>query len=156
MESRRNFLKIGSLALLGGLMLSGGQNIFSQTAKSKGLFSVPPETLGDKVSTFRSSIFEPLVDTIFSIRKTNLTNWGAARISNMSLRLVEVVTQGNIVTANGKNLEGFTLIFEAVGKTKPEDKIYAVSHPSLGDFEISISTVGRSGKRFQAVFNRFY
>ena len=156
MKSRRKFLKIGSLALFGGLVLGGSQNIFSQTTKGKNLFPVPPETLADTVSNFRSSTFEPLIDSFFSFRRTDLTNSGATRISNISLRLVEVVAKENAVTASGKNLEGFSLIFEMTGKAKPEDKIYTVSHPSLGDFEIFISSVGKSGKRFQAIFNRIY
>ena len=73
------------------------------------------------------------------------------------MKLVEVVAKNNTKSYLSRiPTDSFTLIFELQGKGGAEDKIYQVSHSALGDFSMFISTVGKSGRRYQAVFNRVY
>ncbi len=149
MFSRRKFLKVGSLATVGGLILSGNINVLGQTSDKTGYFPIPTEILSEKAAQLNQQSFEPLLNAVFSVRGEN--------ISEVSMRLVEII--GKDGKQNGfstVNTDSFLLIFEVVGKGRLEDKIYEISNPGLGEFPIFVSTVGRSGKRFQAVFNRIY
>ncbi len=146
MFNRRNFIKLTSLATVGGLALRGNLAVFGQTAKD--YFPIPVEALSDKAHLFNPQTFEPLVNTRFFIQGNE---------NSASMRLVEVVERNaKMGFSNRFATDGFSLIFEADGKGKLEDRIYEVSHPELGDFSMFVSTVGRSGKRYQAVFSRVF
>ena len=156
MKNRRDFLKVGGLALVSGLMLSGSQSVFGQTDKSRSLFPIPSKSFADAANSLHSASFEPFVNTVFSIAKKSSVS-GALRPSGSSgLRLIEVVSKDFSARSGGKNIENFTLIFKAEGKTKLTDQIYTVSHPSLGSFDIFISAFDRNDGEFQAVFNRVF
>jgi hypothetical protein len=149
MFSRRKFLKVGSVATVGGLLFGGNINVLGQVSDKTGYFQVPIEVLSEKAALLNRQSFESLLNAVFSVRGENA--------SQVSLRLVEIVDNDrktkSISTAN---TDSFTLIFEVVGRGRLQDKIYQVSNPSLGEYPIFVSTVGRSGNRFQAVFNRVY
>lgn len=146
MYNRRNFVKLAGAAAFGGLVLNGNINIFGQ--KQEG-FPLPQTIYSDKSLTFSQQMFEPLTDSIFVFKNDD--------DSKVSMKLVEVITK-----ENSKNYltrvqtDSFLLIFELQDNVVLEDKIYEVSNDSLGDFSMFVSTVGKSGKRYQAVFNRVY
>lgn len=145
MYNRRNFVKLAGAAAFGGLMLNGNINLFGQKKED---FPLPQTIYSDRSSTFSQQIFEPLTDSIFVFKNDD---------SAVSMKLVEVVTKENSKNYLSRvQTESFTLIFEIQGKVVLEDKIYEVSNDALGDFSMFISTVGTSGKRYQAVFNRVY
>lgn len=147
MFNRRNFIKLTSLATVGGLALRGNTSIFGQT--SKDYFPIPTEILSQSAHLFKAETFGPLINTHFMMEGNDMTS--------VSLRLVEVVElNSKKAISNRFPTEGFSLIFEVEGKNELEDRIYEVSHPELGTFSMFVSTVGRSGKRYQAVFSRVY
>ena len=146
MDSRRDFLKLGGLAFIGSLALGTGNIVFGQTEKNK-LFPIPSAVYADNAFYFTHLNFEPLVNTNFEMTKKSQ--------SIVTLRLVEVVNdqlKGNL--EQGFAGESFMLIFERNGGKALPDKIYDIYHPNLGNFQLFISTVGRSGIRYQAVVNR--
>jgi hypothetical protein len=146
MYNRRNFLKLTSAAAFGGLMLGGNINIFGQQQER---FPIPQTILSDKTLTLTKQNFEPLLDTIFVFSNEN----GSA----VSMKLVEVDGRENMKDKSSQiPTDGFTLIFEMQGKVAPGDNIYRVSHSALGDFPMFVSTVDRTGRHYQAVFNRVY
>lgn len=146
MYNRRNFVKLAGAAAFGGLMLSGNINLLGQKKED---FPLPQTIYSDKSSTFSQQIFEPLTGSIFVFKNDDN--------SEVSMKLVEVITKENSKDYLSRvQTESFMLIFEMQDKTVLEDKIYEVSNASLGDFSMFISTVGTSGKRYQAVFNRVY
>lgn len=146
MYNRRRFLKLTCATAFSGLMLGAGISSFGQT---KEYFSLPETTFSDSSFTFNQQTFEPLVDTIFNFKGND--------DSNVSMKLIEVVTKDDTKkNSSGIPTDGFTLIFEIQGKSKLGDQIFQVSHPALTDFPMFISTVGKSGMRYQAVFNRVY
>ena len=146
MYNRRNFVKLASAAALGGLALSGNINLFGQKKED---FPLPQTIYSDKSLTFSQQMFEPLTDSIFVFKNDD--------DSVVSMKLVEVITKENSKDYLSRvQTESFMLIFENQDKVVLEDKIYEVSNATLGDFSMFISTVGKSGKRYQAVFNRVY
>lgn len=148
MNSRRDFLKLGGMAVVGGLVLGEGSTVFSQRLTKK-YFPLPIETYADAPSLMNYEMFEPLIKTVFEVQRGKA---GRAR-----LRLVEATRSeysSNRLTRIGG--EGFSLIFEAENDVRLDDKIYKMTHPQLGSISIFVSQVGQSGKRFQAVFNRVY
>lgn len=137
MYDRRNFIKLTSLAAVGGLALRGDLAVFGSTVG----------TLPQNLQLSNPETFEPLLNTNFFIKGNGL------RAS--SIRLVDVVKRNlKKSSTNRFPTEGFTLVFENDGKGKLEDKIHEVSHPQLGTFSMFVSTVDRSGKSYQAVFCR--
>lgn len=154
MNSRRRFLKIGGLAVAAGFIF-GGKNIFSQTTGSGDYFPAPLDTLASAASLLNYEAFEPLINTSFEIKaKSSIERIGKSA-ANKSLRLVEVVKHTYNENRQSRVFStGFSLIFEIEGKGKLADKIYEISHPQAGEFPIFISNVGRSGRRYQSVFNR--
>lgn len=151
MNTRREFLKIGSLAIVGGLFLSGNEIAFGQTAQKKGYFQIPAEIYAERANSLSVANFEPLVNSSFVIKRKN--------IGDAVLKLVEVVNDKDKRANSGGKIstESFSLIFQTGrGVKKLADKIYTVNHPELGEFRIFLSSVGRSGNRYQAVFNRLY
>ncbi len=168
MNTRRNFLKIGSAAVIGGLLLPNGKSVFGQSKKGDDYFPIPAEVYADSINSFTYNTFEPLVGSTFEISNRafgfDKPNW-----ASVSLRLVEVVrAENNSKLFGQKSGDCFSLIFEEAGgrkllsksklrvQTNLPDKIYKMAHPNLGEFSLFISTVGRSGKRYQAVINRVY
>lgn len=146
MYNRRSFLKLTCAAAFGSLMLGGSINIFGQ---KKEYFPIPETIFSDGSFTFNKQTFEPLVDTIFAFKGDDEPGF--------SMRLVEVITKDETKKyASEIQTDDFTLIFEVQGKDVAEDRIYQVSHSALSDFSMFISTVGKSGTRYQAVFNRVY
>jgi hypothetical protein len=149
MFSRRKFLKIGSLATVGGLMLSGNLDILGQASEKTGYFPIPTEILSQKITLLNQQTFEPLLNASFAVKRENA--------SAVAMRLVEIVGKDSEKDRFAKiSTDSFLLIFEVTGKGRLEDKIYEISNPDLGEFPIFLSTVGRSGMRYQAVFNRVY
>lgn len=152
MNSRRNFLKIGSLAAAGSIVF-GSRNIFSKTAGNETYFSIPTGIRSNLCYSTNCETFKPLINTIFLIKSEALSTNERKKAPNSSLRLVEVVEHRfSKRRLNKISGEGFSLIFQAEDKKALEDKIYQISHPQTGEFPLFISTVGRSGKRYQAVF----
>lgn len=146
MYNRRRFLKLTCATAFSGLMLGASISSFGQ---KKEHFQLPGTIFSDSSFTFNQQTFEPLVDTIFTFK--------GGDDSSFSMKLVEVVTKDDAKKYVSEiPTDGFTLIFEIQGKSKLEDQIFQVSHPALSDFPMFISTVGRSGARYQAVFNRVY
>jgi hypothetical protein len=147
MYSRRNFLKIGGLFMAGGMTLGG--NIFGQSAVQNDYFPIPTTVFSDRITSFTQQTFEPLLNTSFMVVREDSVA--------VSMRLVEIVSDDNKKKfLNRVANDNFSLIFEVVGRDILEDKIYEISHAELGGFSIFISTVGRSGNRYQAVFSRVY
>lgn len=146
MYNRRNFIKLSSLAAVGGLALGGNVNIFGQTTKD--YFTIPVEAFSENVHLFKAERFETLVNTIFSASSNEL--------APVSMRLVEVDSRKKRNAIERSPSEGFCLIFEVSGKSRLDDMIYQISHPELGEFSMFLSTVGQSGRRYQAVFSRVY
>lgn len=147
MYSRRDFIRLSSLAAAGGVALAGGFNVFGQ--KGTDLFPIPADALSDRAFSFNSQTFEPLLNSTFAV---DLMDGRTA-----SLRLVEVLPkEGKKTVWERIPTDGFSLIFQNSGRGRLEDKIYSVSHPELGNFPLFVSTVGRSGRRYQAVFSRVY
>lgn len=156
MNSRRRFLKIGGLALAGGFMF-GGKNIFSQTVKGGDYFPVPTDALGDSAALLRYETFEPLINTSFEIKTERSNETIENKQSNKFLRLIEVVKHTYGENQRSRVFSaGFTLIFQLETTEPLADAIYEVSHPQTGEFALFISTVGRSGRKYQIVFNRVY
>lgn len=146
MYNRRSFIKFTGVATVGGLMLGSNSNIFG---KIKEYFPIPTEVVSDKINLLNQQTFEPLVNSSFTITRENL--------SSVSMRLVEIIGKDEMKhRAETVAFDGFSLIFEVEGKDSLNDEIYNISHPELGEFSMFMSTVGRSGKRFQAVFSRVY
>ena len=146
MYNRRNFVKLAGAAAFGAVMLNGNINLFGQQKED---FPLPQTIYSDKSSTFNQQMFEPLTDGIFVFKSDDG--------SQASMKLIEVVTKENSKNYMTRvQTDSFTLIFEMQDKVVLEDKIYEVSNDTLGDFSMFISTVGKSGKRYQAVFNRVY
>lgn len=147
MYNRRNFIKLTSLATVGGLAFGSNFSLFGQTARD--YFPIPVEALSDKAHLFNPQTFEPLLNTSFAIHGNDM--------APASMRLIEIIGQDSKHgSLNRVATDGFSLIFEVEGKSRLEDMIYEVSHPELGTFTMFVSTVGRSGRRFQAVFSRVY
>jgi hypothetical protein len=145
MYNRRNFIKLTGLATVGGLVLGGNINIFGQVRE---YFPIPSEVYSDKINLFNQQTFEPLINSTFTID-------GDA--NQVSMRLVEIIGKDEKKgRANQFATDEFLLIFEVDGKDSLGDKIHQISHPELGEFSMFISTVGRSGKRYQAIINRIY
>lgn len=146
MYNRRSFIKFTGVATVGGLMLGSNSNIFGSDNK---YFPIPAEVFSDKINLLNQQTFESLVNSSFNIMRENL--------SPISMRLVEIIGKDEKKQrAEEVAFDGFSLIFEVEGKDSLGDEIYNVSHPELGEFSMFMSTVGRSGKRFQAVFSRVY
>lgn len=147
MNNRRGFLKLTCAAALGSLMLGGSIDIFGQ---KKEYFSLPETVFSDSGFAFTPQTFESLVDTIFAFK-------GTENDSGFSMKLIEVIKRDDTKKyASDIPTDGFSLIFEIQGKAVAEDRIYQVTHSALNDFSMFISTVGKSGTRYQAVFNRVY
>lgn len=133
MYNRRIFLRLGSSAIAGGLLIAGRTKVLGHTSESTGLF--------------KRETFGPLLNTNFAIV--------GEKFPTINLRLVEIVGDKNRKKLpSQKAVERFSLIFEAPENAVLEDRIYKMSHPELGKVSIFISTVGRSNKRYQAVFSR--
>jgi hypothetical protein len=146
MYNRRSFLKLTCATAFSGLMLGGSIDIFGQ---KKEYFPLPETIFSDSSSIFNQQTFEPLVDTIFAFKGDDDLGF--------SMKLIEVVKKDDTKKyTSGIPTDGFSLIFEVQGKAVAEDRIYQVSHSALNDFSMFISTVGKSGTRYQAVFNRVY
>jgi hypothetical protein len=148
MNSRRYFIKLSGLALIGGLAANSSLKVFGQTSRGRDYFLIPDEAYAARI--FSPADFEPYLESVFRVsdKQEGIEN---------SLRLVEIVENDSQAIAPGaRYVNRFSLIFEKQGKADLADKIYRFSHPSMGDFEIFISTVGRSGKRYQAVFSYVY
>lgn len=146
MYNRRNFLRLTSAAVLGGIAFSGSINVFGQKREN---FPIPKTIFSQANFALNQQTFEPLVNTTFVFQGDN----GLP----VSLKLVEVATTDNTKKYSSQiPVDSFTLIFEVQDKAVLEDKIYQVSHSALSDFPMFISTVGKSGRRYQAVFNRVY
>lgn len=146
MYNRRNFLKLTGAAAFGGLMIGGSSGVFGQKTER---FSIPQTIFSDRSSTLTKQTFEPLLDTTFVFSNTD----GSA----VSMKLVEVIGREDLKNKFDRiPTDGFTLIFEVQGKAATADKIYQVSHSALSDFPMFVSSVGKSGRRYQAIFNRVY
>ena len=146
MNSRRNFMKLGALALVGGFALTAAASILGQ--EKNRLFPIPPAATQDAAYYFDQKNFEPLVDSDFQIGDSN-------NLRSATVRLVEVVDNKRDENAQlGMIGASFTLIFESRSRKPLPEQIYSISHPALGEFSLFVSTVGRSGKRYQAVINR--
>lgn len=150
MNNRRSFLKLTCAAAFGGVLLGGS---ISSLGQQKEYFPTPETVFTDGSFSFSRQTFEPLIDTIFAFKSADKD----ADESSFSMKLIEVAAKDETKKyASGIPTDGFTLIFEVQGKAAAEDKIYQVSHSALGDFSMFVSTVGKSGNRYQAVFNRVY
>lgn len=146
MNNRRSFLKLTCAAAFGGLLL--GESIIS-LGQRKENFPLPETILSDGAFSFSRQTFEPLVDTIFVFKSDDEPA--------LSMKLIEVATKDETKKyASDIPTDDFALIFENQGKIAAEDKIYQVAHSALGDFSMFVSTVGKSGRRYQAIFNRVY
>lgn len=146
MNSRRDFLKLGSLALVGSLSIGSVTGAFGQTLRQKNeLFPIPTEAADNFY--LRKQSFDPLVETNFEIISEG--------ISVGTIKLVEVENLEKPQNLQKKmSGESFLLIFEMRSKEKLDDAIYDLYHPVLGNFSMFISGVGRSGNRYQSVINR--
>lgn len=147
MQNRRDFLKYGSIAAAGGLLLTGSVNIFGQSIDKSGYFPLPPKILSDKSTFLNKQSFEPLIDQLFTVSVDDS--------SKISMRLVEIVSAGDNL-ASRVSIDAFSLIFEVREGQLLDDRIYDISHNDIGTVPIFVSTVGRSQRRFQAVFSRVY
>jgi hypothetical protein len=147
MYDRRSFLKTGTMSVLGGYLLLGQGDIFGQSKKQAGYFAIPDAVYSDKTTAFTRDMFVPHLNSSFTVSS------GKHRLG--SLRLAEVAERDvKIIRFETANIDSFNLIFAAEGNLTLDDAIYRISHPGLGEFSMFVSTVGRSGSRYQAVFSR--
>lgn len=141
MIDRRGFLKIGGTALAAGVLL--GSEALGQKSGD-----LPSDIYTDRVSSFTATTFEPAVGSKFSV---------VAGEDRYLLRLTEVERLDyRPKMKQAVATSGFVLVFEAVSKGRIADGTYEVTHPDLGAFTMSVSTLGMSGREYQAVFNRVY
>lgn len=122
-------------------MLSGVGTVFAQIGKES--FKVPADARA-KASLLTAEKFKPLTKSNFTVRLDDG--------SEGAIRLLEVVEKTIATSKSAKPINTFNLIFESRAGASFEDKTYKMFHPSLGELEIFISKVGRSGRRYQAVF----
>lgn len=148
MYDRRSFLKTGTLSVLGGYLFLGHGNSFGRSKQDVGYFAIPDSVLSDTTSTFTRETFLPHLNSSFTLVNRKMRALGSLRLAEIPDRNIEA---GSF---ESDNIDGFNLIFANEGKLALADGVHRVSHPAIGEFSIFVSTVGRSGLRYQAVFAR--
>lgn len=141
MHDRRDFIRFGGMALLGGAFLSGTTQVFAQ---SRGGYFKIPSAVRLRAGFYTADTFKPLVKSYFSVKRDG--------VAESSVRLVEVAEKVTSGSKAARTVRSFNLIFEAGRGVDLADGIYTVSHPGIGDLDIFISHVGRGRQRYQAVF----
>lgn len=93
---------------------------------------------------FSYGAFNACLDQIFTLRQNDASE---------ELRLIQVDRLEQAHAAEGR--EAFSIVFESVSQQALPQKIYALSHPELGEFELFIVPIGQdaNGTRYEAVFS---
>jgi hypothetical protein len=126
-------------------LVSPATTIFGQSRNAKiGFF---PEGGVDPLMRLTRLDFVPYIGEVMTVADQS-GQVAAFRLSEASdLKLEENERRG----FRG---ESFSLIFESAGKRRSGGDLYQFDHYALGKFSLLLVSVGRSGKRFEAVINR--
>lgn len=130
---------------MGGTVLAGTVLLGSETFGQK-LGDIPADVYADRLSSFTAAVFESTVGSNFAFSVGG--NRRFLRLEEVEQSDFKAKAKQTAVTS------GFLLIFESVSTDSIPDGIYEVTHPELGTFAMSMSTLGVSGRRYQASFNR--
>ena len=135
-HSRRAFLRDGLCSALSvGLLLAAARVGFGQDPKTPTTAAeMPVEAQRDPVFRFTEDTFKPYVNGIFTAPN--------ARGEKIELRLLEVIPYkpATNLTKRALPTKSFTLVFKATGELPPFTSIHTISHPSLGDFDLFLTT----------------
>lgn len=147
MISRRRFIKIGTLATIGGYSMGLPGELFGKTLKAGGLHSIPPESLANPALKFKSQHFAPFVNTNFRLDHANLQR--AA-----TFRLIEVKDFRSKLISGRITNNQFSLFFKSENTEQIGGNIYDISHRSLGEFSLFIAPVTAEPHYYEAIINR--
>ncbi|HEY0426273.1 MAG TPA: hypothetical protein VGC76_00575 [Pyrinomonadaceae bacterium] len=147
MITRRNFIEMLSLTVVGGASLTFAGKALGQTFKPGDLFSLPAESLSDPVLSFTSAHFTPFINNDFQGRPQ-----GARRSERLKLLNVkEVQLKGNLE----KSVAGdsFSLMFASLRNAPLTGNLFEFVHPSLGVFTLFLTPVSAEPNRYEAIIN---
>lgn len=136
-NSRRVFLRTGSLAALGAGLLHGPlQTAFGQSLRKNNPaedFHIPYPATIDSAYHFTPGTFQPYVGGIFGGR-------GVARAVSLTLLSVDVYDHGaQSVTRRARRTSCFSLQFQASGELTELTTIHRLEHAALGEFELFLT-----------------
>lgn len=141
--SRRTFTRSAGVAIAGaGFALSSGKAL-AQTLTSDVRFA-SAESFSDPLRYFTKETFEPFLGTVFR----------STEHDGVSFRLVEITDHSTRAKqTRGVTGKAYSLFFRQVGRGEVKQAVQTFDHPSLGKFSLMTSSVGRSGRIFEAVIN---
>lgn len=146
MISRRNFIQLGAIGLVGASSIATAGKAFAANQ----LFPLPAGVSADPISRLTSKDFEPLVNTIFRIQNSDLLPGTA------DLRLIQVKKLAHPVnTARGFRGESYSLLFE---KSRRQQRFgqgeYNFSHAKLANFSVFVIPVTPDPNHYEVVVNQ--
>lgn len=148
---RRNFIQTLGITALALGFLNPVKDVFGQKGNilgslEGGLFPIPPESLNDPLTYLTSRHFEPFVNTVVRVKKSESRT--------IELELIEVKQLNHEVNdKRGFYGESFSLLFQNAGKTKLPQGTYEIEHDALGRFSLFLVPTGLRGIRYEAIIN---
>lgn len=143
MSSRRGFVRYLVMSAAGGFALAPTAKLLGQIAVGSdgSLFNESSRILD-------SAYFHPFVDTDFEINSENLKK-------PQALKLLEVKDLNRkSMNLRGKEEHCFSLLFRSQDSARLESRIYELSHPALGQFELFLSPVTDDPALLEAIVIR--
>lgn len=144
--SRRKFLQAGTIvAISAGIPLK----VLASGSASTNAKIFPGFGNSSLQSSMDSELFSRYVNTPFTLRRGQTE-------AKFTLREVRHWTsRGSKRSPDGK--ECFSLIFEKdAGHERLPQETYTAAHSALGEFPLFVVPVGKSLKKYEAVFNRLH
>ncbi|NNF00870.1 MAG: twin-arginine translocation signal domain-containing protein [Pyrinomonadaceae bacterium] len=144
MATRRDFIKMGSLATVAGVTAGMTGSALARTPD--GLFKLPN---GIGASSFYSGKnFEPHLNTVFTLGHEDLKN-------PVKLTLTDVRdTLHKSDTLFGRKTKSCSLVFEGSKGRKLKQDVYQVDHETLGKFSALLVPISHHGNQYEIVFTR--
>jgi hypothetical protein len=143
--SRRKFLQAGTIvAISAGIPLK----VLASGSASANPKIFPGLTSSPLRSSMDSETFSRYLNTQFTLRRGQTE-------AKFTLREVRHWTSlGSKRSPDGK--ECFSLIFESTGNERLRQDTYTAAHSALGEFPLFGGPMGKTQKKFEALFNRLH
>ena len=143
MATRRDFVKMGSLAAVAGL---GASSVLGATPD--GLFGIPSDGRAVSASFYTGKNFKPFLNTVFKV-----VHKGAKTTVRLNLVQIKEKTHTS-QRAIGTRTISTSLLFEGQkGRKLPQD-VYELRHEKLGKFSVLLVPITTEGNHYEVVFNR--
>jgi len=144
MATRRDFIKMGSLASFVGLTFGLPGKLIARSRNI--LFTIPPGL--KTASFFTRQNFEPHLNSRFGVWRTGLKR-------SVSLKLVDVTDSIHRAhTPTGIRAKSCSLLFEGPKNYKLAQDTYEFRHENLGKFAAFMIPVTSETNCYEVIFNR--